>query len=185
MRVNLLSKRYAQAVFELSVEYKNTDKVAKDLELIKSVLEENRQLRKILENPVLDDTKKAGLLIKIFGKHIDKLTSGFLHLISRKGRASYLLSICYAFNEIYKDYKNIVSAELITAIKADKEIRETIISKLKQITEKDIELNETVDEDIIGGFVIKLGDYEYNASIANQLKRLEKEFSKNLFVKQF
>jgi F-type H+-transporting ATPase subunit delta len=185
MRVNLLSKRYAQAVFELSVEYKNTDKVAKDLELIKSVLEENRQLRKILENPVLDDNKKADLLIKIFGKHIDKLTSKFLHLISRKGRASYLLSICYAFNTIFKDYKNIVSAQLVTAVKADDKIRKSIIAKLKQITDKEIELNETVDQDIIGGFVIKLGDFEYNASIQNQLKRLEKEFSKNLFVKQF
>ncbi len=185
MRVNLLSKRYAQAVFELSVEQKNSDSIAKDLELIREVLEENRQLRKILENPVLDDTKKAGLLVKIFGKHVDKLTSGFLHLISRKGRASYLLSICYAFNNIYKEYKNIVSAELVTATKADKEIRETIIEKLKKITDKNIELNETVDNEIIGGFVIKLGDYEYNASIANQLKRLEQEFSDNLFVKQF
>ena len=185
MKVNLLSKRYAQAIFELSLEYKNTDNIAKDMVLIQKVLEQNRQLRKILENPVLDDVKKAGLLIKIFGNSVEKLTSRFLHLISRKGRASYLLSISYAFDEIYKDFKNIMTAELITATKADKEIRENIISKLKQITDKDIELNEIVDEEIIGGFVIKLEDYEYNASIANQLKRLEKEFSKNLFVKQF
>jgi len=185
MRVNLLAKRYAQAVFELSIENKNTDKIFSDLMLIQEVLEENRALRKVLENPVLDDHKKAALLDKLFAKHVENLTDRFLHLIARKGRASYLLSICVAFHEIFKDYKNILSAELITAIKADKKIKDTIIAKLKQITDKNIELSEVIDEEIIGGFVVKMGDYEYNASITNQLKRLKKEFSNNLYVKQF
>ncbi len=185
MRVNLLAKRYALALFELSLEDKSTDKIAKDMSFIGKVLEQNRELRKVLENPVLDDAKKATLLVKIFGNNIQKLTKRFLHLISRKGRASYLLAICYAFGEIYKEHKNILSAELITAIKADKEIREDIITKLKNITDKNIELEEIVDDDIIGGFVLRMGDYQYDASIANQLNRLKKEFSENLYVKQF
>ena len=185
MRVNLLAKRYAQAVFELSVENKTTDKVAHDLVLIKEVLEENRKLRRILENPVLDDSKKATLLTKLFAKHVEELTARFLHLITRKGRASYLLSICQAFDEVYKEYRNILSAELITATPVDKKIRESIINKFQQITDKTIALTETVNEDIIGGFVVKMGDYQYDASIVNQLKRLKKEFSKNLYVKQF
>ncbi len=185
MRVNLLSKRYAQAVFDLSIETNITDKIAKDLALIKEVLEENRQLRKIMGNPVLDDTKKATLLVTIFGKHVEELTAHFLHLITRKGRASYLLSICIAFNEIYKNYKNILSAELVTAIKADVQIRKSVISKLTNLSDKTIELNETIDEDIMGGFVIKFEDYQYDASVANQLRRLKKEFSDNLYVKQF
>ncbi len=185
MRVNLLAKRYAQAVFDLSVENKTTDKVARNLVLIKEVLQENRQLRRILENPVLDDSKKATVLSKLFAKHVEELTARFLHLITRKGRASYLLSICEAFDEIYKEYRNILSAELVTAIDVDKKIRKSIIAKLQQITDKNIELIETVNEDIIGGFVVKMGDYQYDASIANQLKRLKKEFSKNLYVKQF
>ncbi len=185
MRVNLLAKRYALALFELSLETKSEDKIAGDMSLIAKVLEDNRTFRKVLQNPVLDDNKKAALLIKVFKGHTQKLTQRFLHLISRKGRASYLPAICYAFEEIFKEHKNILSAELVTAIKVDKKIREEIIAKLKQITDKNIELEEIVDDEIIGGFVLRLEDYQFDASVANQLKRLKKEFSDNLYVKQF
>ncbi len=184
MRINLLAKRYAKAVFELSVEMNITDKVAKDLRLVAKIIEENRLLRKLLHNPVLDSTKKVKILNAIFGKHISKLTNRFLNLITLKNREQYILFICQAFEKIYLDYKNILSAELTTAIKADEKIRREIIEKLKQITNKKIDLHSQVDENIIGGYIIKLDDYQYDASIANQLKRLKKEFSENLYVKQ-
>ncbi len=180
MRVNLLAKRYAQALFDLSLEYKIEEKVAADMRLVGSVLAENRELRRIMANPVLLGSKKNKILNKIFERKLTELSLRFFNLIIRKGREVYLESICLAFEDIYKDYKNVVGAELITATKSDDKIRKLMLGKLKAITDKDIELKEIVNEDIIGGFVVRLEDYQYDASVATQLRRLKKNYADKL-----
>lgn len=187
MRVNLLAKRYAQAVFELAIETNNVDRIAKDMKLVYEVLDENRELRKIIANPVIDASKKISILNKVFGElsGVCNLSIRFLRLITRKGREMYIMGICEAFDDIYLDYKNIVKAELVTAYTPDKEIREAVLAKIKKISDKNIMLNESIDEDIIGGFIVRVEDYQLDASIATQLKRLSKNFARNLYEKQF
>ncbi len=180
MRVNLLAKRYAHALFDLSLENKIEEKVAADMRLVGSVLAENRELRRIMANPVLLGSKKIKILNKIFERKLTELSLRFFNLIIRKGREIYLESICQAFEDIYKDYKNVVGAELITAIKSDDKIRKLVVSKLKAITDKNIELKEIVNEDIIGGFVVRLEDYQYDASVVTQLRRLRKNYADKL-----
>ncbi len=180
MRVNLLAKRYAQALFDLSLENKIEEKVAADMRLVGSVLAENRELRRVLANPVLLGSKKIKILNKIFERKLTELSLRFFNLIIRKGREIYLESTCQAFEDIYKNYKNVVSAELITAMKSEDKIRKLIVNKLKAITDKDIELKEIVNEDIIGGFVVRLEDYQYDASVATQLRRLRKNYADKL-----
>ncbi len=180
MRVNLLAKRYAQALFDLSLENRIEEKVAADMRLVGRVLAENRELRRIMANPVLNGSKKIKILNKIFERKLNELSLRFFNLIIRKGREIYLESICLAFEDIYKDHKNVVGAELITATKSDDKIRKLIVGKLKAITDKDIELKEIVNEDIIGGFVVRLEDYQYDASVATQLRRLRKNYADKL-----
>ncbi len=180
MRVNLLAKRYAQALFDLSLGYRIEEKVAADMRLVGRVLAENRELRRIMANPVLQGSKKVKILNRLFGERLDELSLRFFNLIVRKGREVYLESICLAFEDIYKDYKNVVSAELITATKSDDKIRKLMVGKLKAITDKDIELKETVNEDIIGGFVLRMEDYQYDASVTTQLRRLRKKYADKL-----
>ena len=187
MRVHLLAKRYAEAVFEIAVESKNVDRIAEDLKLVYKVFDENRELKKIFANPVIDSAKKINILNKIFGNQgkISDLSMRFLNLITRKGREMYIMGICLAFENIYLDYKNIVKAELVTAFAPDKEIRESVMTKLKAITDKDVELHEITDDEIIGGFIVRIEDYQVDASVANQLKKLGKSFAGNLYEKQF
>ncbi len=180
MRVNLLAKRYAQALFDLSLENKIEEKVAIDMRLVGRVLAENRELRRIMANPVLNGSKKVKILNRLFGEKLSELSLRFFSLIIRKGREVYLESICLAFDDIYKNYKNVVGAELLTATKSDDEIRKLVVGKLKAITDKDIELKEIVDESIIGGFVVRLGDYQYDASVTTQLRRLRKNYADKL-----
>ena len=187
MRVNLLAKRYAEAVFELAIETKQVDRIAEDLKLVYKVLDENRELRKIISNPVIDTSKKINILNKLFGEQgkISDISIRFLNLITRKGREIYIMGICQAFENIYLEYKNIVRAELVTAFDPDKEIRETVMAKLKTISNKEVELNEIIDDNIIGGFIVRIEDYQLDASVANQLKKLGKSFAGNLYEKQF
>ena len=182
MRINLLSKRYALALFELAVENNILDKVEDDIKLIDSVLLENRELRMVLANQVLDGYKKIKILNRLFDDKVQTLTLKFLQLITRKGREEYIEPICKAFIEIYKDYKNIMSVTLTTAYKADKKTADAIITKLKKVTDKELEVSEKIDKSLIGGFKLEFEDYQYDDSVKMQLKRLGKEFSDNLYI---
>ena len=184
MRVNLLAKRYAQALFDLALELKIQNKVEKDMQLTGEVLREHRELRTLMKNPVIDDFKKVKLLNAVFGGHIQELTQKFFALIVKKDREMYLEPICEAYIDIYQKYNNILPLELTMAFKADKTTKNTIIEKVAKATKMDVELHEHIDEEIIGGFVINYEDYQFDASIKTQLKALQSEFSKNLFVKK-
>ncbi len=182
MRIQLLSKRYAQALFDLALENNILDKVEKDIILIDSVLQQSRELRIILANPVLDGYKKIKILNRLFEGKVQTLTIKFLQLITRKGREEYIVHICKAFIDIYKEHKNIMSVTLTTAYKADKKTIDAILTKLKKVTEKELEVTEKVDENLIGGFKLDFEDYQYDDSVKVQLKRLGKEFSDNLYI---
>jgi F-type H+-transporting ATPase subunit delta len=185
MRIQLLSKRYAQALFGLAVENNILEEVHADMLMVGAVLEENRVLRKVLANPVLDSYKKIKILNKLFDKKVQKLSLKFLLLITKKGREQYISFICKAFNEIYKEHKNIVEVQFTTAYKIDEELRKAMLKKLQSFTQKHLEISEKIDEEIIGGFKLNFEDYQYDASIKTQLKRLRKEFSKNLYVRKY
>ncbi len=182
MRVSLLAKRYAQALFDLAVEYNILEKVAKDMELVGTTLEKERVLRRVMANPVLDAYKKIRILDKLFEKRIEKLTLKFLQLITRKGREEYIIFICKAFVEIYKDSKNIMPVIITTAYPAEKKIKDQILEKLADVTKKELEVKEMVDESLIGGFKLDFEDYQYDNSIKMQLKRLHKIFSENPYI---
>ena len=96
----------------------------------------------------------------------------------------YLEPVCEAYITIYRKYNNILPLELTMAFKADKATKNTIVEKVAKATKMDVELHEHIDEEIIGGFVINYEDYQFDASIKTQLKALQNEFSKNLFVKK-
>lgn len=182
MKYQLLSKRYAQALFGLAVEMKILDKVEKDMRLIRDVMKENRELRIIMAHAVLDGYKKVRILDKIFDGKIENLTKKFLHLITKKGREVHLLVICEAFEDIFRDYMQIMEVTLTTAYHAEKKVTDAILAKLAKVTEKKLEVTEMVDESLIGGFRLEFEDYQYDDSVQVQLKRLGKEFSENLYI---
>jgi len=182
MRVTLLAKRYAQALFDLAVEYKILEEVAKDMELVGTTLKKERVLKRVMANPVLDAYKKIRILDKLFGKRVNKLTLRFLQLITKKGREEYIIFICEAFDEIYKDYKNIMPVVLTTAYQAEKKIKDRILKKLAGVTKKELQVKEVVDESLIGGFKLDFEDYQYDNSIKMQLKRLHKIFEENPYI---
>jgi len=185
MRVTLLAKRYAQALFDLALETNVLEKVAKDMIMVDKVVAENRNLRLLFNNPVIDPHKKTGILDKIFKGNIEDISLKFLLLITRKGREKFIPYIASSFNSIYKVHNNIIDATLTTSYKADKDVKDQITKILAKITSMDIELNEVENDDLIGGYMINMGDYQYDASVSTQLKRLKKEFSKNLYIKKY
>lgn len=185
MDVTIISKRYAQALFDLALEMSRLERISDDVKLIQEVIAENPQLRRLLKSPVIPDGKKSSILKAVFGRHINELTIRFLLLIIRKEREVYLKEITDAFVIIYKKHHNIVTVKLTTPVAFDEKTRKDLLDMLHRDLHQKIELIEVIDPNMIGGFIITLDDKKYDASIRRQFDRLYKSFEENLYVRGF
>ena len=180
-----LASRYAKALFDFAIEQNVLEQVKKDMDLVVSVCKQNRDFKLMLQSPIIFADKKEAIITEIFGKQIQKISFHFLLIITRKNRESLTDGIAEQFIEQYKEFKNITTAELATAVPLDKEVKENIITLLKNQTQGEIELIEKIKEDLIGGFVLSYNDFQYDSSIKKQIKELKKEFDTNLYIRGF
>ncbi|PKP53724.1 MAG: ATP synthase F1 subunit delta [Bacteroidetes bacterium HGW-Bacteroidetes-1] len=185
MKQILLAKRYAKALFDLAIEEKVIEKINVDMELVAVVMKENRELRRLMINPVISPGRKKSIIKSIFGTHIDKRSLAFLDILVRKGREMEIGEIAVQFNILFLDYKNIAIANLVTATAINDDLGKRIASLLSSHTSKEIKVEKTIEPEIIGGFKLNMDDYLYDASISKIIRKLHKEFDKNLFIKGF
>ncbi len=185
MKESRLANRYAKALFELALEMNVVEKVYQDAELIYTVCSENREFVLMLRSPVVKEAKKLSILKAIFEKKVHEMTLKFLLIITRNRREMYIMEIAQQFTIIYKKFKNILPATLVTAYEIDAEIRKKIIALLHKNTNAEIELHEEIDKELIGGFILTFDDKQYDATIKRLIGNLHKEFDINLYVKGF
>lgn len=180
MSVARIATRYSKSLLDLAVEQNKLDRILEDVQALKKATAQ-RDLNLLLKSPIVNPTKKASILKEIFGGKVDELTMAFVNLIVTKGRESLLPEIAEEFIQQYRTMKNISTIKLTTATPwtaAQIEgIRTKVIGALSNMD--DVEIVTSVDADLIGGFVIELGDKLYDASVAHKLDKLRKEFSKN------
>jgi len=179
-----LGRTYAKSLFDLSLEKGNTEAVYQDMSLIHQVCEENRALILLLQNPIIFPEKKTSILREIFQKKIDALTMRFLEIIVHKRRENQLLSITTEFIASYLAYKGIEKAIVTTATGLDDKLRSEVIAMVKKSSQSNVELVEKIDKKLLGGFVLRVGDVQYDASISRSLKKLSREFLQNSYIKK-
>jgi F-type H+-transporting ATPase subunit delta len=184
MRETRIGNRYAKALFELALEQNILDKVENDIGLINQVISESRDFRLMLKSPIIHSDKKEAVIRSLFKNKIETITLHFLLLITRKRREAYIEPITREFIKLYKKYKNIITTWLQTAVKIDSQIRQEVVELIAKQTGGEVELNEEVKEYLIGGFVLKYQDYQYDASISRQLADLRKDFNVNLYERK-
>ncbi len=177
------AKRYAKALLSFAIEQKKVDEVAADMAVIASTCKESRELVTLLKSPVVKADKKREIINKIFSGQIGTITLKFLDVMTQNNREDILAEIANAFRTVFREYRGIVSAEIITAVPLGDEGRKKAIEFIKSIYDK-VELTEKVDEDLIGGFIIRVGDKQYDESVARKLFSLKREFSKNPYISE-
>ncbi len=182
MKQSRLANRYAKALFELALEQKKLDQVGADMALISQTIDENRALANMLKSPVIKLDKKEKVMTQIFGKKTNPISLRFMILVAKKSREEYLAYFADEFTKIYKDYQGLLDAWVTTSYKIEEEVRTSILALLKNISGKTILLHEDVNAELLGGFVAKVGDYQYDASIRTSMRKLKEDFSKNLFI---
>lgn len=182
MSVYRISYRYANSFFQLAEEKKSLKNFADDVELIYNTLIQSKELRAILRNPVIKQKDKKNLLSKIFGSRIKKETSDFLEFIVAKGREDIITEIMKEFLNLRDEKEGIVRTNIVSSVELTDDVKKNITSTLEKRTSKKVKTDYSVDPNIIGGFIVKIKDTVYDASVKHQLELLRKKFSQEISI---
>lgn len=178
-----LATRYAKALIDLAIEKGQLEEVYADMQWLHKVCKSNRDFVNVLRSPIIKADVKKKIVEAVTTGRISEVTAAFNRLIITKGRESNLPEISHAFLEAYKGKKNIHTIQLTTATPVSDATKKAIVSQIKKSAGfENIELEEKVDADVIGGFVLQIGDKLVDASIAYDLKAIAKQFENNDFI---
>lgn len=178
MSVIRIASRYAKSLLDLAKDQNVMDDVVSDMEGFNKMVE-NRDLYLLLKSPIINVGKKAEIFDALFEGKVTKLTKAFLDIVLRKGREALLPEISAEFLNQYKAMKGISSVKLTTAAPISESTLEVFKSTLlsSTATNKVVEIETEVDESIIGGFIVEIGDKLIDASVSHKLARLAKEMT--------
>lgn len=178
-----LAARYAKSILDLSIEKGQLESVYNDMLFLHETCRSSREFVNFLRSPVIKPDKKGKILDAILAGKISPLTTAFIKLLLQKERESYLPGIAPAFVDQYKTYKGITTVKLTTAVPVDDDVRQAILQKVKGgHNGQQIELDTAVREELIGGFILEIGDHMVDASIAHELNNIRKQFQNNDFI---
>lgn len=168
--------RYARAIIDQANDLNATDMVQEDMKLIASTVASNQELEQFISNPTLNVEAKNNALSEIFAS-TNAVTKSLFRLLLENKRFELLHDIAVEFSKLYDESKGIQHAEVTTAFTMDQALEEKVMAKIRTFSDKKIIINNIVDPAIIGGFIIRIGDQQFNASIANSLQTLKRELS--------
>lgn len=170
--------RYAKAVLSLATDQQSTDAVNSDMKLITSTIAESEDLSQMLQSPVVKASDKKAVLMEVF-KTANVTTVNLIDTLIANKRLAILNDVAVSYTQLYDEMKGTQVATVTTAIPLSDDLKTKVLAKVKALTGKDAEVTNVIDESIIGGFVLRVGDIQYNASISNKLNKLKREFTLN------
>lgn len=176
-----INTNYAKALFLLASELHILDAVAEDMRLVYNVCSENRELNVVFKNPVIKVDKKVNIVNELFADKIDKTSLTFLFFVVRKNRSVNLKGISDAFVNMYRKSKNIILTEVLSASELDPQSIQIIRQMVGELTQKQVELVSSVDNNMIGGFKMEFDNNLYDATIDAKLAKLRREFGANKY----
>ncbi len=167
-----LEANYAEALFELCKERKNLDEVHSELSWLSEVIEKNSELIRFLNAPTVELVDKKNVLKNVFENELSKTSFDFLCVVSDKKRIKYLHKIIESFNALYNEENNILEVTAITTVPMSDALREKLVKKLENVSQKTIVLSERIDKSIIGGIVLEYNNTQIQGSIKHRLDEL-------------
>lgn len=169
----LIPHRYAKALYKYALEHKTTEEVYNISKAVITAFKENRSLQTVLANPFVKKEEKEKLLVAAAGVGADEAYKRFVTLVLDHRREEFFNVMMYAYRDIYRTENHISQAEIITASNLD----ETLMDKLRGLVKSafkgsTLEFSESVNPDLIGGFVINVDSVRMDASVSNELEQL-------------
>ena len=174
--------RYAKATLNLAKEKSLSKEVNDDMILIRDTIAENNDLEVMLKSPIVKSEVKRKVLEGIFKKKVNGITMGLINLLIENKRLNLLPLVAKEYIVIYDFMKGIEVAHVTTAVPLTKELEKAILERVNESSDNQVSLVNVVDPSIIGGFVLRLGDKEYDSSVAYRLNDLLTQFEDNQYI---
>ncbi len=168
--------RYAKAVLSLAQDKKATEDVQKDMQSIINTVNDSAELKMVLNSPLIKSEVKLASLREIF-KSAGDITQKLFEILIQNKRVDLLADVAKQYIVLLDQLNNTQVAKVTTAVPLDKTLSAKVLAKVKELTGNEATIENIVDESIIGGFILRVGDLQYNASIANKLTTLKRELS--------
>lgn len=173
-----VSVRYATSLLEMATEKNNLDKISQDMELVYNTINTNLQLKSVLASPIVKSPVKLSILSDIFRHLVCEDSFSFLKFLVDKNREDIIVSILKKFLELKDEQIGIVNVNVTTAFEFTPEQEAALRQKMEGYLNKNVRINYKIDRQIIGGFIAKVGDTVFDASLKHQLDLLKIQFVK-------
>ena len=175
MNITKAASRFAKAWMELAIERNLLEETFQDVSTLLKAIEDSRDFELFLLSKVIQENKKAPVMDSIFQGKVNQLSLDFLKLVASRSRSAIIPGILKSFEIQYRAHKRILSVDVTTAVPMDEALRTRINSVVSEMGYSGAEINEIIDENIIGGLVLRLGDQQFNASVAKRLNDINNE----------
>ena len=168
--------RYAKAIFDTAEDKGAALDVNKDMSEVASAIDSSRELQSFLQNPTVSSDIKLSAIKEIFS-NVSPVTNNLFRLLYENKRLEIIAAVASEYNNLYDEKSGFETAIVTTAVPLDENMERQIMAKASTLSNKKIVLENIVDPQIIGGFILRVGDQQYNASVANRLKALRRELT--------
>ncbi len=174
---NRAAIRYAKAVLSLAQEQNNAEETYASMQVVASTIADNAELGAMLNSAVIKAQVKKSALLAIFEKNVNSLTTQLIDLLITNKRVEALEAVALNYIKMFDDASGKQVAYVTTATELSTALNKQVLAKVKELTGKEALLEASVDPAIIGGFILRVGDVQYDASIANKLSELKRSLN--------
>lgn len=178
MKETLAATRYAKAIFVYALENNQLESLAKDMKRLEALFNENDAVDKVLNNPLLPSEKKLNLIHSLLLNNSES-TSKLLDLLSNNNRLPLLEETGAQYLKLYIQEKGEVKALVTSAIPLSVELKKKVLKKAGSLVNQKVHIENRIDPSILGGFILKIGDMQYDASVLNHLKAIKTKLLKS------
>jgi len=168
--------RYAKAILEMAQASGTATQVNEDMALIASTIKENSELNDFIHSPSVKGEVKESALKEVF-PGTQNITKGLFRLLLENKRFEILGDIAGQYKSQFDELNGVETAMVTTAFPITADLESKVLDKIKEFSDKKIIIKNIVDPSIIGGFILRMGDRQFNASVANRLLTLKRELS--------
>lgn len=179
-----VARRYAQALYQEADAKGAVDRTDDDVQTLRETFRTSRELKTLVESPIVGQDKKEAVLNRLFAEHLAPLTMRFMHLLLEKEREDELPAVIDAYAEQRDRRLGIVEAHVKTARPLSADEVEKLRERLAERTGKDVRLRLDVEPELIGGLVVRIDDTVYDRSVRHQLGALREQLAERVTLSQ-
>ena len=177
--------RYAKALLSLAQERNELDVVSEDLNTLEALFEGSRDLVVLLQSPIVKGDKKQAVLDAVLKGHVGELTTSYLNILVQKGREGLVVDMVHEGQTRLRALRNIKSVSVTTATALTDDLRASILAQVAKVHQGEVELTELVDPEILGGYILQMGDQMIDASVKRQIRSLGRELTEHDYEPEF